>query len=104
KHGAGQQSGFALEGTEESLTTGAVLHVGGNLLAAGAVHLPLEIEQQGHLIQMLGGFQIVRFAHAVPPAASAALPSSACRSSCRARSSTTPTNCRRTPKASAISS
>ena len=102
EHRPGQQPRFALERTQQRAAVLALLRVQGNFQPARAVQLPLEVQQAGHLIQMLHLF--FGFAHEAPPAATAVLPSSACRSSCRARSNTTPTKARRTPSASAISS
>src|SRR5216684_3891890 len=102
QHGSRQQPRFPLQRPQQRPAGRAVLRVRGYFQPTRAVQLPLDIQQARHFVQMLRLFRHI--AHEAPPAASALELSSACRSSCRARSSTTPTKARRTPNASAISS
>jgi hypothetical protein len=80
QHRARQQPRFALQRTQQRAARVAFLRVRGNFQPARAIHLPLDVQQERHFVQMLH-LVFWQFAHEAPPAASAALPSSACRSS-----------------------
>src|SRR5262249_27078790 len=102
---------FVLERAQQCPALGTLLDVRGEFESARALELSLEIQQAGHLISVRHRTprepgSIAWPSHAWVPAASPAEPRwpSALRNWWRARSRMTPTNVRRTPSVSAISS